>query len=101
MERFAGKTIIVTGGGSGIGAACVRRLFSEGANVVAVDLKKDDAEKVVAELGDADRTYAAGVDVSDAEQVNALFAAVIERLGGVDGLVNCAGHPRPRHDPQP
>ncbi len=91
MERFAGKTIVVTGGGSGIGAACVWRLFSEGANVVAVDLKKTDAEKVVNELGDTARTYAGTADVSDEEQVNALFDAVIEHFGAVDGLVNSAG----------
>jgi len=91
VQRFAGKTIVVTGGGSGIGAACVWRLFSEGANVAAVDLKKDDAEKVVVELGDASRTYSARVDVSDAGQVDALFADVIGRFGGVDGLVNSAG----------
>jgi NAD(P)-dependent dehydrogenase (short-subunit alcohol dehydrogenase family) len=91
VERFVGKTMIVTGGASGIGAACVRRLFSEGANVVVADLKQDDAEKVAVELGDATRTLAAGVDVSETAKVGAMFATVVERFGGVDGLVNSAG----------
>ena len=64
MKRFDGKTMVVTGAGSGIGAACVRRLFEEGASVVAADVRKEDVNRVVAEFGGSDRIYAVGVDVS-------------------------------------
>jgi meso-butanediol dehydrogenase/(S,S)-butanediol dehydrogenase/diacetyl reductase len=91
IVRFQGKTAFVTGGGSGIGAATVRRLFAEGANVVSVDLNQQDAERTVDALGSAERLLALGVDVSDAAQVEAAFAKAKERFGGVDYLVNCAG----------
>jgi meso-butanediol dehydrogenase/(S,S)-butanediol dehydrogenase/diacetyl reductase len=41
MKRFEDKTILVAGAGSGIGAACVRRFFAEGASIVAVDVRKE------------------------------------------------------------
>jgi meso-butanediol dehydrogenase / (S,S)-butanediol dehydrogenase / diacetyl reductase len=91
MTQFSGKTVIVTGGASGIGAACVHRLHEEGANVICADLNSLDAEKAVAELGGGERLMGVGVDVADAEQVDALFAAAEERFGAVDGLVNSAG----------
>jgi meso-butanediol dehydrogenase/(S,S)-butanediol dehydrogenase/diacetyl reductase len=91
MDRFSKKTAFVTGGGSGIGAATVRRLFNEGANVVVVDLNRGDAEKTTAGLDGADRLLALGIDVSDATQVEAAFATAEERFGGVDYLVNSAG----------
>lgn len=90
-RRFDGKTVIVTGAASGIGAACVRRLHSEGAAVVAVDLKQADVEKVAAVIGDRTRIHAAGVDVSDRSQVTALFADAAGRFGQLHGLVNSAG----------
>ena len=51
MQRFAGKTILVTGAGSGIGAATVRRLFAEGASIVAADVRQDAVDTVVAACG--------------------------------------------------
>ena len=91
MTRFGGKTIIVTGGGSGIGAACVERLHGEGANVVVADLKQEVAEQTVKKNGGGDRLLAFGVDVSNAEQVKALFEAAAKRFGAVNCLVNSAG----------
>lgn len=91
MARFDGRTVVVTGGGSGIGAATVRRLFGEGANVVAADLRIEDAERVVADLGDPRRALAYAVDVADAEAVAGLFTRTVEAFGAVDGLVNSAG----------
>jgi len=62
MNRFEGKTILVTGAGSGIGAACVRRLFHEGASIVAADIQRENLEKVVSEFGGSDRVQAVTVD---------------------------------------
>ena len=50
MKRFEGKVVLVTGAGSGIGAACVRRLFGEGATVIAVDVTEEAVNTIVSEL---------------------------------------------------
>jgi NAD(P)-dependent dehydrogenase (short-subunit alcohol dehydrogenase family) len=91
MARFDGKTAVVTGGGSGIGAATVRRLFDDGASVVVVDLNKKDADSTVDAFGKTERLLALSADVSDAGQVSAIFTQSEQRFGGVDFLVNCAG----------
>lgn len=91
MKRFEGKTVVVTGAGSGIGAACVRRLHEEGAAVVAVDINQAEAEKTVASLGAGAKAIALGADVSDRARVQAVMSAAVERLGNLYGLVNCAG----------
>jgi meso-butanediol dehydrogenase / (S,S)-butanediol dehydrogenase / diacetyl reductase len=88
MKRFEDKTILVTGAGSGIGAACVRRLFAEGASIAAADLREEEVDKVVAEFGNSDRIYDVGVDVSDRDQVAAFVSGAVRRFGKLDGLVN-------------
>ena len=91
MLGFEGRTIIVTGGGSGIGAATVRRLIAEGANVVSLDRADEVAALPLAEAGAGDRGMSAAVDVTDAAAVDALVAAAADRFGALDGLVNSAG----------
>lgn len=91
MNRFEGKTILVTGAGSGIGAACVRRLFAEGASVVAADVRKEDVDRIVSEFGDDNRIYGVAVDVSNHDQVAALVSDAVKRFGNLFGLVNSAG----------
>jgi meso-butanediol dehydrogenase/(S,S)-butanediol dehydrogenase/diacetyl reductase len=88
MTRFIGKTIIVTGAANGIGAETVRRLHSEGAAVVGVDIRKADIEKVISV---DDRVLAVEADVTNRDQVDAAVAAAAERFGDLYGLVNCAG----------
>lgn len=83
MTRFEGKTVIVTGGGSGIGRAISRRIASEGASVVVADLLGDRAEEVAAEIGGR----AVQADVT----VEADVARMVEAAGAVDVLINNAG----------
>jgi meso-butanediol dehydrogenase / (S,S)-butanediol dehydrogenase / diacetyl reductase len=91
MKRFEDKTILVTGAGSGIGAACVRRLFAEGASIVAGDVRNEAVDKVVSEFGNSERIYGADVDVSDRDHVAAFVSGAVQRFGRLDGLVNSAG----------
>jgi meso-butanediol dehydrogenase/(S,S)-butanediol dehydrogenase/diacetyl reductase len=90
MKRFEGKTIVVTGAGSGIGAACVRRLHDEGASAVAVDVNRADLENGVAGL-DAGKVLPIAADVVDRAQVESVVADGVQRFGSLYGLVNSAG----------
>jgi NAD(P)-dependent dehydrogenase (short-subunit alcohol dehydrogenase family) len=90
-HAFAGKTVLVTGAGHGIGRAVAERFSSHGACVVVNDLDASRAADVVATLP-AERTMAYPADVSDKAQVDAMFAATIECFGTVDILVNNAGN---------
>lgn len=89
--RLAGKTAIITGGASGIGAASVRRFLDEGARVVSVDLDFDAAEAAIA--GDGDRAIARSADVADAAAIKAIVDEAIERFGGLDCYLNNVGAP--------
>jgi NAD(P)-dependent dehydrogenase (short-subunit alcohol dehydrogenase family) len=91
MRRFENRTILITGAGSGIGAASVRRLFAEGASIVAADIRKEEVDKVVAEFGGSDRIYGVGVDIADRDEVAALVSGAVERFATLHGLVNSAG----------
>jgi meso-butanediol dehydrogenase/(S,S)-butanediol dehydrogenase/diacetyl reductase len=91
MNRFEGKTVLITGAGSGIGAACVRRLFAEGALLAIADLDRSGIDKITSELGDAERIYGATLDVSDGESVEDFVAQAKRKLGNLHGLINCAG----------
>src|SRR5215469_11276462 len=88
MKRFEGKTILVTGAGSGISAACVRRLFAEGASIGAADVRKEEVDQVVSEFGNSERIHGVGVDVSDRDQVAAFVSGAVRRFGKLSGLVN-------------
>jgi meso-butanediol dehydrogenase / (S,S)-butanediol dehydrogenase / diacetyl reductase len=91
MNRFERKTILMTCTGSGIGVACVRRLFEEGASIVAADVRKENVDRVVAEFGPSERIYGTAVDVSDRTKVDAFVSGAAERFGVLHGLVNSAG----------
>lgn len=85
-----GKVAVVTGAGSGIGAATVRELAAAGYRVALAGRRADRLGAVAEEAG-ADRTLAVPADVTDADAVDALFAAVRDRWGRVDVLFNNAG----------
>lgn len=91
-DLFAGQTIIVTGGGSGIGRCCAHELASLGARVFLVGRKLAPLEKTAAEIvEDGGRAEFASCDIRDAEGVAALIGNIIERFERVDGLFNNAG----------
>jgi 3-oxoacyl-[acyl-carrier protein] reductase len=88
--RLRDKKIIVTGGGSGFGAAMCRRFAAEGAKVLVADLNGPAAEKVASEIGAAARPFTA--DVSDRGQVQAMVDGAVSAFGDLDCLVNNAGY---------
>jgi NADP-dependent 3-hydroxy acid dehydrogenase YdfG len=84
--------IIVTGSGSGIGAATVERLAGEGARLVLADINEPALEAQRRRLAaDGHRIVAIATDVSDANAVEALVEGALLAFGRVDALVNCAG----------
>ena len=92
MAKLTGKIVLVTGGGSGIGAASAQALLQEGAKVAIAgrDLKKLD--EVAKALGNPANLITVAADVSDQKQVVTMVATVVKKLGGaIDNLVNNAG----------
>ena len=92
MQRFEGKTVLVTGGGGGIGGATSRRFAREGARVAVCDLDLAAAERVAGAIHEAGgQAQAFRCDITDRASVNAAVAAVAQALGPIDVLVNNAG----------
>lgn len=88
---FSGKTALVTGGGSGIGAASCRALAAAGARVAVIDRDGAAAERVAAELGRNSGASGHRLDVSDHDGFIRLANEIAAATGGIDILVNCAG----------
>lgn len=85
-----GRTVFVTGGGSGIGRATALALAAEGAKVAVADL--NSADTVAAEItGAGGEAYGVALDVTDAVAVNAAVDGVVERWGRLDCAFNNAG----------
>jgi len=82
-----GQVAIVTGGGSGLGAATARALAARGASVAVLDVAMANAARIAGEIG----AHAVHCDVSDAEAAETALNAVVDRLGEPRILVNCAG----------
>lgn len=92
MQRFEGKTVVVTGGGGGIGGATCRRFGREGARVAVFDRNAETAESVAAAIRmDGGSAEAFACDITDRASVDAAVAATASRLGPIDVLVNNAG----------
>lgn len=89
MARLDGRTAVVTGGASGIGAATVRRFIAEGAEVCIADRAVDDANDLAAALDG--KAWAIECDVRSEDDVKAVATAVAERWDHLDILVNNAG----------
>lgn len=90
MRDFAGRTAVITGAASGIGAALAARAGALGMNVVLADVATDDARAVADGLTGVE-TLVVHCDVSDEDSVKGLADAAYERFGAVDLLCNNAG----------
>ena len=98
LQRYTDRRVLITGGGSGIGQACVLRILSEGGRVVAADISESGLKDTTAKAGEAgDRLSTVALDVGSEESVKAGVGAAISTLGGLDTLVNVAGILRSDH----
>ncbi len=92
MQRFSDRTVVVTGGGGGIGGATCRRFARSGARVAVLDLNAEAAEKVAAAIrAEGGVAHGFKCDITDRASVDAAVAAVEGALGPIDVLVNNAG----------
>ena len=92
--RLSGKVAVVTGGAGGIGRETARRFAQEDARVCVVDLAEDPGGEVAEEIGG----LYVHADVTDADEVQNVYAETVERFGGVDVLFNNAGISPPDDD---
>jgi len=86
---LSGKTALVTGGGSGIGAAVAAAFASKGAKVAVLDINVDMAKAKASEIGGGAEAFVC--DVSDPASVNKAVSDVVAHFGGIDIAVNSAG----------
>ena len=89
MDRLSGKTAIITGGASGIGAATARLFAEEGARVVIADTQEDLGQALATELGDVGEF--AKVDVTREDDVSGVIDDCMKRWGRLDCMYNNAG----------
>jgi NAD(P)-dependent dehydrogenase (short-subunit alcohol dehydrogenase family) len=87
--QLQGNTFLITGGGSGLGAACARTFAGAGANVVIADVNPQTGEQLAGELGA--RARFVQTDVTDEQSVAAAVSAANVAFGNLRGAINCAG----------
>src|SRR5213592_847688 len=87
--QLAGNTFLVSGGASGLGAACARMLADAGGNVVIADVNRAAGEALATELGP--RVRFAVSDVTDEATVQAAVQLAVQIFGAVHGSIQCAG----------
>lgn len=97
MDQFKGKTVLIAGASSGIGAASARRFAAAGANLVLVARKPEPLQALAQEIDRDGSVLAAPADVTDDAAIESLLRTAVERFGGLDILVNVAAlHARGR-----
>ena len=90
--RLDGRVAIVTGAGSGIGAATAVRLARDGARVLVADINAESGQRITQRIvAEGHQAFALATDVTDSSQVRALVEAVVGRYGQLDIVVNVAG----------
>lgn len=87
--RLDGRTAVITGAASGIGAGTARRFVAEGANVIVADLQVEAGQQLVGELGDVARF--AECDVTKEDQIAAAVDMAVSEFGSLDVMFNNAG----------
>jgi len=88
---FTNKTVMITGGASGIGFLCGKCFAKEGANVVLIDVNKEALKESCNEIKENGKVIYSVVDVRDYEQVIAARELAAREYGGIDILINSAG----------
>src|SRR3977135_2254076 len=87
--QLQGQTFFISGGASGLGAACARRFDAGGARVIIADLNADAGERLASQLGPNARF--APPDVTDETSVQDAVKLAVGTFGGLHGAINCAG----------
>src|SRR5262245_56036371 len=87
--NIPGNTFLVSGGGSGLGAACVRMLASAGANLVIADVNRETGQKLAEDIGSKARFVA--TDVTSEDDVQNAVNTAVATFGSLQGAVTCAG----------
>ena len=87
--KIENGVFVITGGGSGLGAATARMLVEAGAKVVLADVNREAGEAMAAELGAAAKFVT--TDVTDEASAKAAIDCAVSSFGGLNGLINCAG----------
>src|ERR1700742_2732708 len=91
-EAVEGKTVLITGGSSGIGEAAAKKIAQAGGAVALVARTRENLEKVADEIGaDGGSAHVYPCDLSDMDAIAAMADKVLDELGGVDVLINNAG----------
>ena len=85
--QIQGKTFLVSGGGSGLGAATAKLLAASGANVIVADIRRETGEATANEIG----AKFIECNVTDEESVQAAIMFAVTNFGSLDGAINCAG----------
>ena len=94
MKRFEGKTVLITGAGSGLGRSAAERLAAEGASLALVDLKEDSLKEtveIIAKQSPATRVITIAADVSKVADVERYVGETVKAFGKIDGFFNNAG----------
>lgn len=89
--RMAGRHVLVTGAAAGIGEAIAELMVREGAMVAALDLNAEGVGKVAERIG----AVPIGFDLGQLDRIDGMVSDVAEKLGGLDGIVNCAAYATP------
>lgn len=91
MTQFDGKTILITGGGSGIGLATARKLLDEGAHVVITGRSRERLSSAIKDLDAGERAVGLAADVTSNDDLDTLYATITDTIGSLDGVVANAG----------
>lgn len=90
-QRFEGKTILITGGSSGMGEAAARRILNEGGRAIITGRKQQSLDEVIARFDHPQRARAVAADVSDLDALDHLMKTIRAEFSSLDGIFANAG----------